>query len=327
MANCHKNFLTANDSYHSRISLDDNKRESLKTGKKNLRTHIKNEFQEKKRPTVKFQTQGSFSMDTEINPLAGDYDVDDGLYFKPQLENRPNPETVHAWVVNAAKSYSTVDPPIEKNMCVRIPFKAGYHIDIPIYDLIDNGDGIFLPELAIKGDGWKYSDPKKLSKWFQDRVSQTNSQLRRLVRYFKAWADYQNQSGQHKMPSGMVLTILSSEEYQYDDRDDVALAQTAAGILQRIKYDESISNPVDKSEDLRDRITDPQFKNFKIRLDTLVQHSEAALNYESAEEAAKKNWQKVLGDRFPVIEDPGKRGEKAKPQITAGIIGISSESA
>jgi hypothetical protein len=327
MANCHKNFLIATDSYHSSISLDDTKKEFLKISKKNLRKHIKNKFQEKDRPTIKFQTQGSFSMDTAVNPLDGDYDIDDGLYFKPQLDNRPNPETVHTWVVEAAKSYKTVDPPIDKNRCVRVPFKAGYHVDIPIYDLIENSNGTLLPELAIKGDGWQCSDPKKLSEWFQDRVSQTNSELRRLVRYFKAWTDYQNQSDQYKMPSGMVLTILASEEYQYDDRDDVAFAQTAAGILQRIKYDESIPNPVDKSEDLRERITDPQFENFKTRLDTLVQHSETALNHESAEEAAKKNWQKVLGDRFPVIEDAEKKGEKAKTQKTAGIIGIGSESA
>ncbi len=327
MANCHKNFLTAIDSYHSGVSLDDNKKESLQTSKKNLRKHIKTKFQEKDRPTIKFQTQGSFSMNTAVNPLDGDYDIDDGLYFKPQLDSRPNPETVHAWVVEAAKSYSTVDTPVDKDRCVRVPFKAGYHVDIPIYDLVDDGNGAISPELAIKGHGWRYSDPKKLSEWFEDRVSQTNSQLRRLVRYFKAWADYQNQSGQYKMPSGLVLMILASEEYEYDDRDDVAFAQTAAGILQRIKYDESIPNPVDRSEDLRDRITDPQFENFKTRLDTLVQHSETALNHESAEEAAKKHWQKVLGDRFPVIEDTEKKGEKAKTQRTAGVIGISSESA
>lgn len=327
MANCHKNFLTASDSYHSGVSLDDNKKESLQTSKKNLRKHIKTKFQEKDRPTIKFQTQGSFSMNTAVNPLDGDYDIDDGLYFKPQLDNRPNPETVHAWVVEGAKSYSTVDTPVDKDRCVRVPFKAGYHVDIPIYDLVDDGNGAISPELAIKGHSWRYSDPKKLSEWFQDRVSQTNSQLRRLVRYFKAWADYQNQSGQYKMPSGLVLMILASEEYEYDDRDDVAFAQTAAGILQRIKYDESIPNPVDRSEDLRDRITDPQFENFKTRLDTLVQHSETALNHESAEEAAKKHWQKVLGDRFPVIEDTEKKGEKAKTQRTAGVIGISSESA
>lgn len=326
MANCHKNFLTVSNSYHSSISLDGDKKESLRVSKNSLRKHIKKIFQEKKKPAIKFQTQGSFSMDTALNPLDGDYDIDDGLYFKPQLENKLDPVTVHAWVVDAAKSYSTVDPPIDKIRCVRVPFKAGYHVDIPIYDLIDN-NGTFSPELAVKGVGWQYSDPKLFSKWFQNRVFQTNSQLRRLVRYCKAWTDFQNQSGQYKMPSGMVLTVLASEEYQYDDRDDVAFAQTTAGILQRIKHDESIPNPVDKSEDLRHRISDPQFKNFKTRLDLLVQHSEIALNHASAEEAARKNWQKVLGDRFPVIKDPEKKEEKAKTQETAGIIGIGSESA
>ena len=327
MADCHKNFLTTKDSYHSKVALDDNKKESLQTSKGNLRNHIKSIFEEKGRPTIKFQTQGSFSMNTAVNPLDGDYDIDDGMYFKPQLENRPSPEAVHAWVTEAANSYSTVDPPKDKKRCVRVPFKAGYHVDIPIYDLVNEGNGVYSPDLAIKDDGWQYSDPKSISEWFQDRVSQTNPQLRRLVRYFKAWADYQNQSGQYKMPSGLILTILTGEEYEYDDRDDVAFAQTVAAILQRIKYDESIPNPKDRLEDLRGRITDSQFENFKGRLDVLVQHAEAALNHESAEEAARKHWRKVLGDRFPVIEDSDKKDQKAKTQPTAGVIGISSESA
>jgi len=328
MADCHKNFLTARDSFHSKVALDDTKKEFLKTSRKNLRKHIKTKFNEKDRPTIKFQIQGSFLMNTAVNPIDGDYDIDDGLYFKPQLEDRPTPETAHAWVVEAAKSYGTVDPPIDKNRCVRVPFKAGYHVDIPIYDLIDEGDEIFSPELAIKNDGWKYSDPKKITEWFKDRVSATNPQLRRLVRYFKAWADYQNQKSNSKMPSGLVLTILASEEYQFDKRDDVAFGETASATLQRIEDDESIPNPVDPNEDLRDRITDAQFTNFKKHLELLVQHAEDALNHESAEEAARKHWRKVLGDRFPIIEDDSdKSGEKAKTYPAPGIIGVSSESA
>lgn len=130
------------------------------------------------------------------------------------------------------------------------------------------------------------------------------------------------------MPSGLVLTILTAQGYQYDRRDDVAFAVTASAINERINRDESIPNPVDSKEDLRERITDPQFENYKERLADLVKHAETALNHNSAEEAAKKHWRGVLGERFPVIEDDSDKSEqKAKVQKSAGIIEISSESA
>lgn len=327
MANCHKNFLTAKNSYHFKVDLDDGKKASLRTSRKELRKHMKAKFEEKGRPLIKFQIQGSFGMDTAVNPLDGDYDIDDGLYFKPQLEERPTPETVHSWVVEAAESYRTVDPPIDKTRCVRVPFKDGYHVDLPIYDLVDDGNNSVSPDLAVKGDGWIYSDPKKITDWFDNRVSDTNPQLRRLVRYFKAWADYQTRNTNPKMPSGLVLTVLCAEEYQYDDRDDVGFYETANAILERIHKDESIPNPKDKNEDFRDRITDPQFENFKTRLDNLVRYAETALNHDSAEEAAK-NWIKVLGDRFPVIkDDSGKPGKTVKATASGGLLKVGSKSA
>ncbi len=327
MANCHKNFLTAKNSYHCRVGLDDRKKASLRTSRRELRKHMKAEFEEKDRPSIKFQIQGSFGMGTAVNPLDGDYDIDDGLYFKPQLEERPTPETVHSWVVEAAESYRTIDPPIDKKRCVRIPFKDGYHVDLPIYDLVNDSDDTVSPELAVKGDGWIDSDPKKIMDWFDNRVSDTNTQLRRLVRYFKAWADYQSRNSNRKMPSGLVLTVLCAEEYQYKARDDEALCETAAAILERIEIDESIPNPTDENEDFRDRITDAQIKNFKTRLSDLLLHAETALEHNSQEKAAKE-WVKVLGDRFPVIkDDPDKSHKTAKAQASAGLLTVGSTSA
>jgi len=327
MANCHRNFLKAKESFHSKISLDDKKKEFLKKTRRALRKHMKAKFEEYERPQIKFQIQGSFSMGTVVNPLNGDYDIDDGLYFTPQLKNRPAPETAHNWVVKAAASYSNVDPPIDKKKCVRLPFRAGYHVDIPIYDLVSKNSE-YLPELAVKGEGWKNSDPKELTNWFLNRVSKMGVQLKRLVRYFKAWADYQEQKQQTKMPNGLVLTILTTEEYQSSERDDEAFAETAKSIYERIGTNESILNPVDKSEDLRQRITDIQFNNFKNCLSDLVKHGEAALNHASAEEAAKKHWCTVLDDRFPVIEDgPNGDAKKPKKHEQGGLIGVSSKSA
>ena len=130
------------------------------------------------------------------------------------------------------------------------------------------------------------------------------------------------------MPSGLVLTILNAEEYQYDERDDVAFAKTSASILDRLEDDDTILNPKDSNENLRDRITDSQFENFMNRLDTLIQHAETALEIESQKEAAEKHWVRVLGDRFPVYDDDkDKTKNKKHSPASQGLIGVGTSSA
>ncbi len=311
MANCHKNFFTARDSFHSKISLDASKINSLRTSRDNLRKHIRTDFEEHDRPKIKFQMQGSFIMNTTVNPLDEDYDIDDGIYFSPSIEDRPTPQTVHNWVVDAAKSYRTVDPPVDKKRCVRVPFKSGYHVDFPIYDLIEvDGQEDPEPYLAVKVDGWIFSDPVKITNWFNQKAKNNQGQLKRVVRYFKAWADQENQSARAKMPSGLILTILATEEfYHHDSHDDSSFGNTASAIYERLSIDEDILNPVDSTENLRDRITDAQFSNFLNRLDVLIRSAETALEHSSKEEAAKE-WTKRLGDRFPVYEDSKNKATK-----------------
>jgi len=311
MANCHKNFLTGSDSFHSKINLDESKVSSLRVSRDNLRKHIRAKFEELNRPKIKFKMQGSFDMNTTVNPLNGDYDIDDGVYFSPSLEERPTSVTVHNWIVDAAKSYKTVDPPIDKKRCVRVPFKSGYHVDFPIYDLVENNNGQedSEPHLAVKLDGWIFSDPVKITNWFSKNVKDTQGQLRRIVRYFKAWADYENQSTRPKMPSGLVLTILATEEFCFENGEDSAFGNTASAIYDRLTDDENIFNPVDSTENLRNRITDVQFFNFLERLDYLIRSAETAIEHSSKEEAAK-HWKKRLGDRFPVYKDPENKATK-----------------
>jgi len=130
------------------------------------------------------------------------------------------------------------------------------------------------------------------------------------------------------MVSGLVLTVLCAEEYQFNARDDMAFYETAWAILQGIRWDENILNPTNINEDFRERISDAQFENIKTRLDKLVQHAENALNHKSQEEAAKKHWVKVLGDRFPVIKDDSERsGKSAKVAASGGLLKVGSTSA
>jgi hypothetical protein len=184
-----------------------------------------------------------------------------------------------------------------------------------------DSDNILEPYLAVKGEGWIFSDPKKLAEWFDDEVSKhnNNGQLRRVVRYLKAWADFENQSSRPKMPCGLILTILATEEFQddFENNDDEAFGNTASAIRERLLGDESIPNPVDDDEDLRNRISDAQFNNFMARLKLLVETADTAIDHNSQEEAAKE-WKKRLGDRFPVYGDDDSTKAKTFGKAASG---------
>ena len=78
----------------------------------------------------KFHAQGSFATQTTVNPLDGEFDLDDGVYLQHLDEydqsGWPTPETVHGWIVDATNGY-TKEKPIDKRTCVRVRYAGQYH--------------------------------------------------------------------------------------------------------------------------------------------------------------------------------------------------------
>ena len=231
MADCHDLF----QGFNNRVRLTDAKRENLKEARDVLRSKISSHFSQN-RPAYnpQFQGQGSYVMDTIVNPINGDYDLDDGIYFFGSLskETRPSPVTFHNWIIEAIGTHT--DKVIDKNTCVRVVYSTGFHIDLPIYYA-----SYYNPELANKRNGWilsntisvhnsfesktnsgfkqeylfEISRKEDLRKWSED-VRKNDVQLRRLVRYVKGWCDYKNGC----IPSGIIMTILTTENYVPDQQ-------------------------------------------------------------------------------------------------------------
>lgn len=178
MADCDNLF----ELFDEELKLSDTKKGSLRTSRDSLRKKVAKKFKEKGYD-VKPHEQGSFAMGTIITPLDGDFDIDDGTYMLVDEEPKETIATLHRWVKEAAKDHTGKDP-IDKNPCVRVLFADGYHVDLVIYYKSENGDSF----LAHKRDGWVVSNPPKFMKWFTEQTDE-KGQLKRLVRYFKAWGD------------------------------------------------------------------------------------------------------------------------------------------
>jgi hypothetical protein len=302
MANCHNLFTD----FNSTIRLNDSKRKSLKKSRKSLRDKIRKYFDKEKKDEIKpkFSKQGSFALDTIVEPIPVEveengvkktllyYDMDDGIYFIGDTEDRKSVQTYHTWIVNAIEGH-TQSGLIDKNTCVRVEFADGHHIDMPIY-FKEVGK---TPELAHRAKGWIESDPKAFQNWFEGMVKD-RSQLRRIVRYLKAWSNYRETVRTDKpMISGFILTILAANNYYANDRDDIALKETL--ILIKARLDNSFicyrpTVPIDEN-----LLASYEHKDyFMACLQKFIDAATKALK-EHNQKNSCEHWQKHFGNRFP----------------------------
>jgi hypothetical protein len=314
MSEMHDEFST----FHEKVALTSSKKASLRQSRDAIRTRIRDYFtDELKLKCPRFHAQGSYSMVTTVVPIDGEFDLDDGVYLQHLDENDqsdwPTAETVHGWLVEATKDHTHTEP-VDKPTCVRVVYKGSYHLDLPSYAKYE---GEYL--LAVKGTAqWKASDPKALTDWFKGRVKDQGEQLRRMVRYLKAWDNYQ--AGiRGELANGVILTVLAERGFcPCPDQDDAAFARLAGYINNEIRYYFSLNNPVDSSEDLANRLSDARRARVQ---EAFADLSKAADQARAAGSRAKASeiWREQFGSRFPLITE-----EEEKEQARKDAAALSS---
>lgn len=296
MADLHKSFGV----FHDRIALTSGKKASLRTSREAVRERIRKYFRDTLKVQIpKFHGQGSFAMGTTLNPIDGEYDIDDGVYLQ-HLDNQddsrwPTAATVHQWLVKATDG-QTGEKPVDKRTCVRVRYAGQYHVDLPAYGELK---GQYF--LAVKGEAkWIPSDPRALTEWFIGKVKLHGEQLRRIVRYLKAWADFQSKR-RGKMPSGLILTVLAGHYFRGHARDDIALSDTLQAVSTAVGIILRVPNPVDPGEELTARLTEVQKTRFQDAVRAVAEDAREAVTSED-DHSASKRWRNQLGDRFPLVE-------------------------
>ncbi len=327
MANCNANFKTGDNSYHSNISLSESQLDQLLKSSNALRERIREYLKVKNVKNPRFYRQGSYMHHTLVHPLNDDYDLDDGVYLDLSgFSNIPSPSTIHDWIYSAVQEH-TQTPPTDKEACIRANFKDNYHIDLPAYNVVKSGQG--GPEkyyIAMKTKGWEPSDPRAMTTWFNGKVRDHSEQLRRLVKYTKAWADYCNTNKNTDLPNGLTLTILTSEQCLSDTRDDIAFLITMQDIKKRLSSNYDIWKPYEPTENLSEQMTMSQKAQFLNELDVFCSNGQRAID-EPRRKESSLIWREVLGERFPVFEDNKETLNQAQRISTPAILGGTHRSA
>ncbi len=264
MANTHNNYLN----FEKAISITLSRKKKLIVSRRALQKKILEYFRTIANfPTPKFFIQGSFKMQTMVLDKQGTYDVDLGLYFlsRPKVAAA----TVKKHVYKAVEKHTTFKTE-NRDKCVRVIYAGSFDIDLPAYYKTPTDTHPFL---ATK-TGWIASDPKELCDWFDKKKS---AQMVRLIKYVKYWANMRHR----KMPSGIALTILVTNNYASNTRDDIALYNTAKNIYNSLGRSIAIRNPATPNDDLVNRLTTAQKMNFKKSLEILILHCKKALDQKS----------------------------------------------
>ncbi|MBK9229249.1 MAG: hypothetical protein IPL67_19885 [Ignavibacteria bacterium] len=178
MANCNKLFLRFNED----LNISSSKSAKLVTSKDSIKRAVRDYLRDNHPEYVpEFFIQGSYKLGTMIRTKDDTCDVDLGVYFKkiPDVKSY----TMQRWIYEAVDGL-TKNPPLHKNKCITVDYQSDYNIDLPVYYEQSNGS----PKIAVKNGSWLESDVEAFEKWFKG-LKDPNGQLRRIVKYLKAWCD------------------------------------------------------------------------------------------------------------------------------------------
>lgn len=290
-------------------------------------------------PQPRFFTQGSWAYKTLNAPAQRPQqaDIDDGCYLPLGFLTQTDSPSIAADVFFGVAERALADLVKEKGWklsgkptCIRVEISDLAHIDIPLYAIPDNEfetlvkaenalrasmEGIRssaevvmdswddLPKtkvlLAHRDEGWMHSDPRPVKEWFVDQVEIRGEQLRRVVRYLKAYRDWTWKSGG---PSSILLMAAAAPLFvKQDRRDDQALLDVVKQLPVALR--KGVSNPVNQKESLTDRLraSDSEVDRVEqaaLQFEDLSRRLQAALDAGNADQAC--TWLRVLfGPRFP----------------------------
>lgn len=260
-------------------------------------------------------------------------DIDDGCYLPLSFVSQTKRPSVAANVFFAAAEEALLPLVKEKGWklvtdkatCVRIVISPYAHIDIPLYAIPDEEfasltkasmesygyDSLMealnraekdawtaLPAnkvlLAHRECDWMASDPRPVKEWFLGEVAAKGEQFRRVIRYLKAYRDWQWSSGG---PSSILLMAAAAPLFDKRfRRDDLALLDVVALLPSRLRA--GVNNPVEQSESLTERLGENGVEEAAKALESFENVLRAAIEASSPAQAC--SWmQREFGSRFP----------------------------
>lgn len=294
--------------YHDQeVTLPKSEQDAMRDRRNANRTRLRNGLTEADKPApLEFVKQGSYAMKTMTRDANNDYDIDDGVYFRKEdlVGDRGAEMTslqARQMVRDAVDDGKFKTPPEVRSNCVRVFYKKGYHVDLPVYRRVVTstafGEEIHY-ELAASS-GWKRSDARDVSDWYEDERAKSADgvQLRRINRDLKKYAR-SRESWRDSILSGFGISVLTTERFRYNDREDQALYDTMVAIRDRLNYDLQVAHPVTPGDFITSGPDDARARCFRDKLTGAIDTLQPLFEANCTRERALKCWDKVFATTF-----------------------------
>lgn len=309
MYNCHNDVLAYHD---EEVTLPEAERREMRKRRDANRERLKDGLARDGNPQpAKSKSQGSYAHRTMVQDPNKDYDIDDGVYFTKEDLMGPQggdktASQAKAMVCDGLQDEQFKDAPEVRTNCVRVYYAAGYHVDVPVYRVVEATDWLGNTEVRyeIASSDWKESNPGAVTDWFNENnesqsLDDSNGlQLRRITRFIKGFAR-SRESWRKRIASGFTITALVVECYKANaNREDRALYDTLVAIRDRLNWDLQVKHPVVDGEMLTTGPDDARTKFLRERLDWAIGHLAALSLADCNRETALKAWDKVFDTEF-----------------------------
>lgn len=304
MFDCSKDVKAYHDTEVTLPKIDqDAMRDRRDANRKRLREGLANAGKPK---PLEFFKQGSYAMKTMCRDDGNDYDIDDGVYFHiDDLVGDRGAELTslqaRQMVRDAVDDGSFKRSPEVRSNCVRVYYAKGYHVDLPVYRRVftQTAFGVQEHNELASSSGWKRSDAREVSNWYEDErsASADGTQLRRINRILKNFARSRD-SWRGTLLSGFGITVLTTEKFKADAREDRALYDTMVAIRNRLDWDLVVAHPVTPNSTLTDGDDDAKASKFRDKLTDAIDTLAPLFDAHCTREKALKCWDKVFATTF-----------------------------
>lgn len=294
--------------YHDQeVTLPKSEQDAMRDRRNANRTRLRNGLAEADEPApLEFVKQGSYAMKTMTRDPNNDYDIDDGVYFRKEdlVGDRGAEMTslqARQMVRDAVDDGKFKTPPEVRSNCVRVFYEKGYHVDLPVYRRVVTskafGEEIHY-ELAASS-GWKRSDARDVSDWYEDERAKSADgvQLRRINRDLKKYAR-SRASWRDSILSGFGISVLTTERFRHNNREDQALYDTMVAIRDRLTYDLQVAHPVTPGDSITSGPDDPRARCFRDKLTEAIDSLQPLFEATCTRERALRCWDKAFATTF-----------------------------
>lgn len=335
MYDCNNDVLT----YHNEeVTLPQSERTEMRDRRDANRERLKRGLKNQGKPKLlESKSQGSYAMKTMVQHPQKDYDIDDGSYFDKGVLVRKRGSEMTAlqarqMVRDALDDGSFDTPPEVRKNCVRVYYKTGYHVDIPVYRrvTIKHAFGPVQYRYEFAGSEWKHSDARDVTEWFVEENQRKSpnmingGQLRRVTRQIKKYARSRPGWSEHIL-SGFGISKLVTEVFCGNiDREDKALYDTMKAIRDRLNLNLVVDHPVTPGETITNGNNDAKARFLRDKLTEAIDNLAPLFEFGCTREKTMECWNKVFyttffTDRMEKTSDA--KSSMAAPNIlTPGLI-------